>query len=125
MIPIVVILMLAVFFGCLGIAFKTTKAKIITISISAIVIIAIFSIAVAGFANVTKNSHVVAQVTVGEQKRDLFYDSEKDVYFLSKSYNWRIFYPQYRVIVDYDVAKQYVEHYNELQQFDFADYALE
>ena len=122
MIPIVVVLMIAVFCACLTVAIKTAKAKIINLVISVAVIVAMFAICIIGFSNVTKDSHVVAQITVSEQDKDLFYDSEQDVYFYTKAENWKIFYPQYRVVVDHDVAEQYVKQYNDLQNFDFSIY---
>lgn len=122
MIPIIIVLMVAVFCACLTVALKTAKVKIINLVVSVVVIIAMFTICIIGFSNVTQDSHVVAQITVREQQKDLFYDAEQDVYFFMKAENWKIFYPQCRVIVDHDVAEQYVKQYNDLQNFDFSIY---
>lgn len=120
MIPILVLIALSIIVACASIGFKTTKTRAI-IAIVCIVVIALLTfVCLLGFSNVTENSHVIANITLGDEHRDLFFDEVKDEYFYTKADRWRMFFPQYRVVVDYETAKAYVEQYEKLKEFDFA-----
>lgn len=119
MIIIVIALMLATFGACFAISFKSNKTKAIVAFTCIAVIISTMVVSLIGFKNVTENSHVVANnVAMGENRRDIFYDEVEDAYFYTTAHKWRVFFPQYRVYLDYDITKAYVDKYSELKEFD-------
>jgi hypothetical protein len=111
--------MLATFGACFAISFKSNKIKAIVAFTCIAVIIGTMVVSLIGFKNVTENSHVVANnVAMGSNRRDIFYDEAEDAYFYTTAHKWRVFFPQYRVYLDYDITKAYVDKYSELKEFD-------
>ena len=54
----------------------------------------------------------------GHQNTSLFYDEKTDEYFVIAYNTWDIFHISRRQIIDKEIAKQYVEIYNELKEYD-------
>lgn len=104
---------LVALFGCgIGVvcAFKSTRALIINIGVTAALIIAWLAILVAQHQNATGNAKMVA--SIGDSKQDIieiFYDNEKDEYFKIESSQWDVFDLYDRVTLDYELVEQYLE----------------
>ena len=92
---------------------KSKKIRIIAIIISVIMVVACFSLMI----RVHTNSRVVAY----QNGIAIYYDDVADEYYLNGNDSWNIFKMEYRDILDYEIAKEYVDAYQELMTIDLKE----